>query len=151
MAGVKGGIEKSVELIHKSDVYFDFFEPDIIKQQLSPRFVRKLRHGNVYIYLQQLLLYDNNRWFKVNMQDISEVRTVTVSNQLILRVGLFDLVLCCKEETQLSAISNFLELSMSYFKERQHTKVRVKTISDGGHFYRKVIVKMPMDYTKIPT
>ena len=49
------------ELIHKSNVFFDFFEPEKIKGELSPRFTRRLRYGDVYIYSNCLRVKHQDR------------------------------------------------------------------------------------------
>ena len=133
------------ELIHKSDVYFDFFQPELIKERLSPRFTHKLRHGDVYIYLNQLILHEHGRWFRVLVSDIVDLKVLPEDNQIIARVGWFDLVICCTEEGQLMAIKNFLELIRNYAHERERnaTKIRIRSVVNGNQHYKKLKVKLP--------
>jgi hypothetical protein len=133
------------ELIHKSDVYFDFFQPELIKERLSPRFTQQLRHGDVYIYLNQLILHERGRWFRVQVSDIVNIKVIPEDNQIITRVGWFDLVICCGNEGQLLAIKNFLELIRNYANEHEKnaTKIRIRTVVNGNQHYKKLKVKLP--------
>ncbi len=138
--------EPGVELVHKSDVYFDFCESKVQNHNHTPKFTKNLHHGDVYIYLNQLILHENGRWFRVKVSDIVEVKTLPNHKQLLIHVCWFDLILYCKEESHLSAISNFLNLIIN-------NPVEQKTIRSPAQIHhtmlRKIKVKVPADYSKI--
>jgi hypothetical protein len=138
-------MEVNVDLIHKSNVCFDFFEPEVVKNSLGQMFKNQMRHGDVYIYQHQLILKDNGRWFRVHISDIVKIKPFITLKQLIIRVGWFDIVLFCNEQSQAVAISNFLKLAIKYNHETQHSQLH--TPLGKGPVYHKIKVKVPAKLT----
>ena len=126
-----------VNIIHKADVFFNFFEPKVISTPLAPPFIERLHHGDMYIYLNQIILRDSNRWFRADIQDISKIETLIPRKQILIRFSNFDMILYCKDISQLLAIRDFLNLSQNYLKEKDSKYPRANTLI-GNKFQRSV-------------
>jgi hypothetical protein len=100
-------------------VYFDFLE-SLDKRGISiPPVNDDMHQGEVYIFLNQILLHDSNCWYKANIQEIQNIKTVIPKKQIIICFGIFDIVLACNELTNLLALRDFLNLSQQYFEKKQ--------------------------------
>jgi hypothetical protein len=138
--------EPEVELVHKSDVYFDLYESRANNNLNTPKFTQELHHGDVYIYPNQLILHENGRWLRVKVSDIVEVKTLPNHKQLLIQVCWFDLILYCKEESHLTAISNFLNLIINN-PAGQNTIRSPAPV--GNKILRKIKVKVPAYFSRI--
>lgn len=141
-----------VNMIHKPDVFFNFFEPKVVSSALAPPFTEKLHHGDMYIYLNQLILRDKNRWFRADIQDISIIKTIITRKQILIRFSNFDMILYCKDISQLLAIRDFLNLSQNYLKEKDSKYPRANILI-GNKFQRSIHKpkngELQEDYSKI--
>lgn len=126
-----------INFIHKTDVYFNFFEPKVVKKALMPPLTNQMHHGDFYIYLNQIILHDNDRWFRASIKDIIDIKGIIPKKQIIIHFCNFDLVLFCKDISQLSAIRDFLKLSQNYFVEKNSGYPRAKTLI-GNKFQREL-------------
>lgn len=123
-------------MIHKPDIYFDFFKPEMLKVSSFQPLTKQMHHGDVYVYLNQIILHENNRWFKVNIQDILEIKTITNNNQILIRFGYFDLIIYCEDITPLLSIRDLLNLSAKYFRE-ENPKIPKSKPTIYNSFQRK--------------
>ena len=109
-----------VNLVHKSDVYFDVVKPMVNKLLQGGEPQKVLHHGEIYIYLDRIYLYDTKRWYKASMGDIQEIKPMISQKQLIIRFRNYDMVLSCDKYSHLLALRDFLNLSQNYFKENNY-------------------------------
>lgn len=109
-----------VNLIHKSDVYFDVVKP-MVNKLMQGREPQKVKHhGEIYIYLDRIYLYDTKRWYKASMGDILDIKPMISQKQLLIRFRNYDMVLSCDKYSHLLALRDFLNLSQNYFKENNY-------------------------------
>ncbi len=106
-----------VNLIHKSDVYFDVFEPILDEQTLINESRKKMHHGEIYIYQNQIYLFDGKNWYKANISDIKDIRSLSNHKQILIKFWNFDLVLTCSEYPHLLALRDFLFLAQKNYIE----------------------------------
>jgi len=99
-----------VNLIHKSDVYFDVIEP-MLPQDLLVRPKRKMHHGEIYIYINEIYLYDGSRWYRADVRDIKAIKSSSQSKEILIQFVNFDLILSCAEYSHLLALRDFLYLA----------------------------------------
>lgn len=123
-----------VDLVHKSDVYFDVVKTKIRRPEPFERNEKQLHHGEIYIYLNQIYLYDNKRWFKANIEDIKNIETLLRRKQILIHFLNYDMVLFCKKNSHLMALRDFLKLSHNYFLSNNIIPSKSKVLSGGnGH------------------
>ena len=104
-----------INLIHKSDVYFDVVEPTATGQEVAIKSKRSMRFGEIYIYLNQIYLNDGTRWYIADIHEIQEIRSISNQKQILIRFINFDLILSCEEYTHLLALRDFLFLAQKNF------------------------------------
>jgi len=102
-----------VKLIHKSDVYFEVFEPTIREQPMNNDEITQMHHGEIYIYKNQIYLFDGVQWYLANVNDIKEIKSNSTHKQIFIHFLNFDIVLFCNEYTHLVALRDFLYLSQN--------------------------------------
>ena len=128
-----------INLIRKSDVYFDFFEP-MVKEKPEPPLVNdQMHHGEVYVYRNQILLHDDYRWYKANVNDIQDIKTIIPRKQIIIRFGYFGIVLSCKDISRLLAIRDYLNLSQKYFLKKRSRNMKPRMLM--GNKYQNILHK----------
>ena len=99
-----------VNLIHKSDVSFDVIEP--IGEKKKMKSLKYLsRHGEIFIYQNQIFLHDGNRWYKADIQDIKEIKSLSNQKRILIHFNNFDLILSCLEHSHLLALRDYLFLA----------------------------------------
>lgn len=65
-----GGKCVQINLIHKSDVYFNLLK-SLDKRGISfPAVIDDMHQGEVYFFLNQILFHDSNCWYKANIQEL---------------------------------------------------------------------------------
>ena len=104
-----------------------------------------MHHGDFYIYSNQIILHDNDRWFRASIQDIIDIKSVIPKKQIIIHFCNFDLVLFCKDISQLSALRDFLNLSQNYLIEKSSGYPRAQTLI-GNKFQRELQKMKNNDY-----
>jgi hypothetical protein len=107
-----------INLIHKSDVYFDVLDPMIVDDDLNTqhRKPRTLLHrGEIYIYQNKIFLSDGVRWYKANIKDIKEIKSNSNQKQILIHFLDFDLVLSCEEYSHLLALRDYLFLAQKNY------------------------------------
>ena len=104
-----------INLIHKSDVYFDVVEPTATGQKVAIRTKSSMRFGEIYIYLNQIYLNDGARWYIADIHEIQEIRSLSNQKQILIHFINFDLILSCEEYTHLLALRDFLFLAQKNF------------------------------------
>ena len=123
-----------VNLVHKSDVYFDVVKTKIRRPEPFERAEKRMHHGEIYIYLNQIYLYDNKRWFKAKIEDIKEIETLLRRKQILIHFLNYDMVLFCERYSHLMALRDFLNLSYNYFLSNNFIPSKSKVMSGGnGH------------------
>jgi hypothetical protein len=88
----------------------------------------KMHHGDIYIYLNRIYLYDDKRWYKANIQDIKEIKTILPKKQILIQFWNFDIVLCTQKYSHLLALRDFLNLSQNYLLNNNVLLPRSKSI-----------------------
>ncbi len=121
------GIVSEINLIHKSDVYFDVVVP-LVEEALPTSGMEQMHHGDIYVYLNKIYLRDDKRWYKANIRDIKDIKTVIPQKQLLIYFSNFNVVLHCEEYSQLLALRDFLNLSQHYFKQRRYIHPRSRIL-----------------------
>jgi hypothetical protein len=104
-----------VNLIHKSDVYFDVVEPTLDEHILISEPRKNMHHGEIYIYQNQIYLYDGRHWYKANISDIKDIKSLANHKQILIKFWNFDLVLTCNEYPHLLALRDFLFLAQKNY------------------------------------
>lgn len=105
-------------MIHKSDVYFDVVMPMLKQEPLSNYTSGQLHHGDIYIYTNKIYLRDDERWYKADIRDIKDIKTMISRKQILIQFLNYDVVLSSKEYSHLLALRDFLNLAQSYVRSR---------------------------------
>jgi len=124
-----------VNLIHKSDVYFDVTDTEVGELALTGNAVERMHHGEIYIYLDQIYLHEGNRWYKANIKDIKDIKSLASHKQIRIHFLNFDLILFSKDYSHLLALRDFLYLSQINIMANNFMISDLKTLG-GGHEYR---------------
>ncbi len=109
-----------VNLIHKSDVYFDVLEPKIDKHTATIPSKKPMHHGEIYIYQNQIFLYDGRHWYRADIMDIKGIKSLSHLKGILIQFWDFNLILSCNEYPHLLALRDFLFLA--------HKNINVKDI-----------------------
>ncbi len=110
-------ILSDVNLIHKSNIYFNVVNPMVKKSILSVlKNKGRMHHGEIFISNDQILLHDKKHWYRANIQDIKDIKTLNNQKQIQINFNNYDMVLFCKEYSQLLAIRDFLNLLQGNFR-----------------------------------
>lgn len=126
-----------INLIRKSDVYFDFFEQMVKGKPKPPLANDQMHHGEVYVYMNQILLHDEYRWYKANVNDIQDIKTILRRKQILIRFGYFGIVISCKEISRLLAIRDYLNLSQRYFLKKRSRNMKPRMMM--GKKYQNIL------------
>ena len=113
-------------MIHKSEVYFHVLSPVLKKVVPLSKSQGEMQHGELYIHFNKLYLSDNKRkkhWYKANIRDIKDIKTLLSGKQLLIRFWNFNIVLTCKNPSHLRALRDFLCLSQNYFLARNYPQM----------------------------
>jgi hypothetical protein len=107
-------------LIHKSEVYFNFITQKETgskdQEQSEPD---GMQPGDIYIYLNQICLYENGHWFRANIGDIKGIETLVPLRQIIIYFSDYELVITCNDYSQLAALRDYLYLSRNYLLSKR--------------------------------
>ena len=116
-------------MIHKSNVYFDVVVP-MLKDD-SPSFYpyNQMHHGEIYVFQNKIYLRDDSRWYKANIWDIRDIKTMLPLKLILIRFWNYDMVISCKEHSHLLALRDFLSLSQNYFKSKNFSHRKSWTIN----------------------
>ena len=107
-----------IDLIHKSDVYFNVLMPIVTEDSNNICSGGQMHHGDIYIYLNRIYLYADKHWYKANVQDIKGIKTNLPQKQILIQFWNFDIVLCTQKYSHLLALRDFLNLSQNYFLKK---------------------------------
>ena len=81
-----------MNLIHKSDVYFDVIEPMVKNHEtIWPR--ERMHHGDIYIYHNEILLFNGQRWYRADIRDIKKIKSLAHNKEILIEFWNFDLIL----------------------------------------------------------
>ena len=105
-----------VNLIHKSNVYFEVVEPLVADSKVTLRSKDLMHYGEIYIYSNYLFLYDGERWYKADIQDITSIKSISNEKQILIQFKDFDLIISCEEYTHLLALRDFLFLAQQNYQ-----------------------------------
>lgn len=120
----------TVNLIHKSDVYFNVLKTLKNKGTHKKKIITQMRHGDIYIYLNRIYLRYDKHWYKADIEDILDIKTILSSKQIHIHFWNYDMVLFCKEYSHLSVLRDFLNLSQNYYMSNKHISADTKRM--GG-------------------
>ncbi len=82
-----------VNLIHKSNVYFEVVEPLVTDSKVTLKSKDLMHYGEIYIYSNYLFLYDGERWYKADIQDITSIKSISNEKQILIQFKDFDLII----------------------------------------------------------
>jgi hypothetical protein len=99
-----------VRLIHKSDIFFDVLEPMTYNLDLDNEPDDLIHKGEMYIYQKQIYLFNGLNWYKANIDDIKEIKSLTRQKRMLIHFLNYDLLLSCNEYSHLMALRDFLNL-----------------------------------------
>lgn len=105
-----------VNLIHKSNVYFEVVEPLVKEKKITLKSKDLMHYGEIYIYSNFLFLYDRKRWYKADIQDIKSIKSKSNEKQILIQFNDFDLIISCEEYTHLLALRDFLFLAQQNYQ-----------------------------------
>lgn len=100
-----------VNLIHKSDVYFEVVESLITKEKGTIKPKDLMHHGEIYIYSSNIFLFDGKRWYKADIKDIKDIKSKSNDRQILIQFKDFNLIVSCEEYAHLLALRDFLFLA----------------------------------------
>lgn len=118
-------------------MYFDFFEQMVKGKPKPPLANDQMHHGEVYVYMNQILLHDEYRWYKANVNDIQDIKTILRRKQILIRFGYFGIVISCKEISRLLAIRDYLNLSQRYFLKKRSRNMKPRMMM--GKKYQNIL------------
>lgn len=125
----------TANMIHKTDVYFEVVRQSEDEEQVNGYDMDKMRHGEIYIYQDQIYLFDGKRWYRARVQDIKEIKSLTSQKQILIHFWDFDLVLFCREYTHLMALRDFLFLSQNNPVHDNFLLSEPEPLRGGGYDY----------------
>ncbi len=101
-----------IKIIHKSEVYFDV-QRSMLDPDNKPYFTEseQLHRGELYIYKDNIYLFDGVKWYKANVQEIKEIRSSAAQKSILIHFGDFDLLLFSDQYFHLLALRDFLFLT----------------------------------------
>ena len=94
-----------------------------------------MHHGEIYIYLNQIYLFDGNHWYRANIDDIKEIQAIAVQKQILIHFWNFDLILYCKDYSHLMALRDFLYLSQNNDYIMDNFMISEPEATGGGYNY----------------
>ena len=105
-----------VTLIHKTDVFFDVFKPLILKREFNNNYEsnRPMHHGEIYIYQNQIYLYNGKNWYRANIKEIKDIKSISNLKKILIHFNNYDLLLFSKDYSHLLALRDYLYLFKEY-------------------------------------
>jgi hypothetical protein len=110
-------ILSDVKLIHKSEVYFNFqrpisnYESILIDRDRIKETTDRMHRGEIYIYKNNIYIYDGVRWYKADIKEIKEIKSYATNKLILIQFPDFDLELYSDDFSHLLALRDFLFLS----------------------------------------
>ncbi|WP_455393147.1 hypothetical protein [[Eubacterium] cellulosolvens] len=120
-----------VSLIHKSDVSFDVLEPIMNPDKIKQKPMHLTHHGEIYIYLNDIFLFDGNKWYRANISDIKEIKSFSNKRRILIHFSNFDLIISCADYTHLLALRDFLFLAQQN-SSIENLMIKEATLEEGG-------------------
>jgi hypothetical protein len=101
-----------VTLIHKSDISFNLLKPKTSLDDMQEIYnIKKpMNHGEMYIYQDNIYFYNGLNWYKANIYDIKEIKSLTHEKQILIHFINYDLLISCDDFSHLQALRDFLNL-----------------------------------------
>ena len=127
-----------LNLIHKSEVYFDIIKSSVSGGMLVGFETHQMHLGIIHIYLDQIYLTDNERLFKANVTDIQEIKMDELKKQLYVNMLNFTIILSCPNNSQLTGLRDFLFLSQNYFLSKRFLNAGLTAAKKKTGVYGKV-------------
>lgn len=121
-----------VTLIHKTDVFFDVLKPFFYNDGLEGNFKsnRHMHHGEIYIYHHQIYLYNGKNWYRANIREIKEIKSIYNHKKILIHFNNYDLLLFSKDYSHLLALRDYLYLFKEY--EEIDSNLMLGSKSIGG-------------------
>ena len=106
--------------IHNSDVYFNVIMQTSSEDGPVAQPSNQMRHGEVYISLNRIYLNSGNQSYKGDIQDIKSIETEMRRKLILIRFWNLDMVIACKEQSELLALRDVISLSRNYLSSRNY-------------------------------
>ena len=99
-----------VKLIHKSNVFFNVKQPAEDNIHIANA-LDKMHRGELYIYQNNIFLFDGLRWYRADINDIREIHSSAANKQILIQFWNYDLLLFSNDYSHLLALRDFIFLS----------------------------------------
>jgi hypothetical protein len=101
-----------VTLIHKSDISFNVLRPKSRLEDIQEIYNIKepMNQGEMYIYQDKIYFYNGENWYRANIYDIREIKSLTHEKQILIHFINYDLLISCDDFSHLLALRDFLNM-----------------------------------------
>ena len=66
--------------------------------------------GRIYVYNSQIIFGDENRWYKLNIEDINEIVAMSNKQKVLLKFDKFNIIIFCENYSHLRALRDYIYL-----------------------------------------
>jgi hypothetical protein len=67
--------------------------------------------GKLFLFGSQIILGDENRWYKININDLNDIVSVTDKQQVSLKFEDFNVLLYCDNYSHLRALRDYIYIN----------------------------------------
>ncbi len=113
-------------VIHESDVHFDVeFHIDGFREEDGP--VRTpTKRGELYVSEGNIYIGKNDRWYRIGIEDIKEIMSVTAQKKIELVFDQFKVSLFTDNYSHLNALRDILYIVQARMVDKSKKKQKVK-------------------------
>jgi len=122
-------IMQGVSMIQNPDVYFNVMTHSSSEVEPPVQQVNQMYHGSINISLNRIYLNSNDQSYKAEIQDIKSIETQMNKKLLLIHFWDQDMVIACKQQSQLVALRDLISLSRNYLTSRNYMFLGSSTIN----------------------
>jgi hypothetical protein len=69
-----------------------------------------MNQGEMYIYQDKIYFFNGKNWYKANIYDIKEIKSLTHEKQILIHFINYDLLISCEDFSHLLALRDFINM-----------------------------------------